>query len=170
MTFRANRRQRLSGNSPCDQRPMLSDSECMQAALAQAHLARGAGEAPVGAVVVAKGEIVASGHNRTISDHDPSGHAEIVALREAGQRLGNHRLAGVTLYVTLEPCPMCVGAIVQARIARVVFGAYDQKGGALGSAIDLSDSRAFNHRFEIQGGLLADDCKDLLQQFFAGRR
>ena len=149
---------------------MLNDTDSMQAALEQARLASDAGEAPVGAVVVAQGEIVARGHNRTVTDHDPSGHAEIVVLREAGQKLGNHRLADATLYVTLEPCAMCVGAIVQARLARVVFGAYDQKAGALGSAIDLTDSSAFNHRFEIQGGVLADDCKDILQQFFAARR
>ena len=149
---------------------MLSDTDGMQAALRQAQLASEAGEAPVGAVLVAQGDIVAQGHNRTVTDHDPSGHAEIVVLRAAGQSLGNHRLADATLYVTLEPCAMCVGAIVQARIARVVFGAYDQKAGALGSAIDLSDSSAFNHRFEIQGGVLADDCKHILQQFFAERR
>jgi len=149
---------------------MLNDTDSMQAALEQARLASDAGEAPVGAVVAAQGEIVARGHNRTVTDHDPSGHAEIVVLREAGQTLGNHRLADATLYVTLEPCAMCVGAIVQARLARVVFGAYDQKAGALGSAIDLSDSSAFNHRFEIQGGVLADDCKEILQQFFAARR
>ena len=153
-----------------ERRPMLNDTDSMQAALEQARLASDAGEAPVGAVVVAQGEIVARGHNRTVTDHDPSGHAEIVVLREAGQKLGNHRLADATLYVTLEPCAMCVGAIVQARLARVVFGAYDQKAGALGSAIDLTDSSAFNHRFEIQGGVLADDCKDILQQFFAARR
>jgi tRNA(adenine34) deaminase len=146
------------------------DQGFMQAALEQAQLAAVAGEAPVGAVLVAAGEIVAAGHNRSVSDNDPSAHAEIVVLREAGKRLGNHRLVDATLYVTLEPCAMCVGAIVQARIARLVFGAYDQKAGALGSAIDLSDSRAFNHRFEIQGGMLAEECKAILQEFFAARR
>jgi tRNA(adenine34) deaminase len=146
------------------------DTVFMQAALQQAQLAAVAGEAPVGAVLVTSGEIIAAGHNRTLADHDPSGHAEIVVLRQAAKSAGNHRLVDATVYVTLEPCAMCVGAIVQARIARVVFGAYDQKAGALGSAIDLSDSSAFNHRFEIQGGLLADDCAAVLQKFFAARR
>jgi tRNA(adenine34) deaminase len=142
----------------------------MQAALQQAQLAAVSGEVPVGAVLVAKDEVVAAGHNRTLLDHDPSGHAEVVVLRQAAKSAGNHRLIDATLYVTLEPCAMCVGAIVQARIARVVFGAYDQKAGALGSAIDLSDSSAFNHRFEIQGGLLADDSAAILKDFFAARR
>ena len=147
-----------------------ADAQFMQAALQQAQLAAVAGEVPVGAVLVASGEVVAAEHNRTLSDHDPSGHAEIVVLRHAAKNAGNHRLVDATLYVTLEPCAMCVGAIVQARIARVVFGAYDQKAGALGSAIDLSDSPAFNHRFEIQGGLLADDSAAILKDFFAARR
>ena len=146
------------------------DTVFMQAALEQAQLAVIAGEAPVGAALVTSGKVVAAGHNRTLTDHDPSGHAEVVVLRQAAKSAGNHRLINATLYVTLEPCAMCVGAIVQARIARVVFGAYDQKAGALGSAIDLSDSAAFNHRFEIQGGLLADDCAAVLQEFFAARR
>jgi tRNA(adenine34) deaminase len=147
-----------------------SDAEFMQAALQQAQLAADSGEAPVGAVLVTRGAVVAAGHNRTLLDHDPSGHAEVVVLRQAAKSAGNHRLVGATLYVTLEPCAMCVGTIVQARIARVVFGAYDQKAGALGSVIDLSDSAAFNHRFEIQGGLLADESAAILQAFFAARR
>jgi len=142
----------------------------MQAALEQAQLAASSGETPVGAVLIAGGDVLARGHNRTIADNDPSGHAEIVVLREAGQACGNHRLPDATLYVTLEPCAMCAGAIVQARVARVVFGAYDPKAGALGSAIDLSDSPAFNHRFEIQGGVLADQCSALLREFFDQRR
>ena len=146
------------------------DAAFMQAALQQAQLAAVAGEAPVGAVLVTNSEIAAAGHNRTLLDHDPSGHAEVVVLRQAAKSTGNHRLVDATLYVTLEPCAMCVGTIVQSRIARVVFGAYDQKAGALGSAIDLSDSSAFNHRFEIQGGLLADDCAAVLKEFFAARR
>jgi len=147
-----------------------TDTTCMQAALGQAQQAATAGEAPVGAVLSIGGEIIAAGHNRSLTDHDPSGHAEIVVLRAAGGVQGNHRLSNATLYVTLEPCAMCVGAIVQARIARVVFGAYDPKAGALGSAIDLSDSSAFNHRFEVQGGLMADACGAVLQEFFAARR
>ena len=147
-----------------------TDTACMQTALEQAQHAATAGEAPVGAVLSIGGEIIAAGHNRSLTDHDPSGHAEIVVLRAAGGVQGNHRLSNATLYVTLEPCAMCVGAIVQARIARVVFGAYDPKAGALGSAIDLSDSSAFNHRFEVQGGLMADACGAVLQEFFAARR
>lgn len=147
-----------------------ADTGFMQAALREAEAAGACGEIPVGAVVVAGGEIVATGQNRSIRDRDPSAHAEVVALREAGAALGNHRLPGTTLYVTLEPCAMCMGALVQARAWRLVFGAYDSKAGAAGSAIDLSDSAAFNHRFEIQGGVLADDCGSVLQQFFESRR
>lgn len=142
----------------------------MRGALEQATLAARAEEVPVGAVVVVNGEVVGAGHNRSISDADPSGHAEIVALREACRAVSNHRLPGATLYVTLEPCVMCVGAIVQARVGRVVFGAYDDKAGALGTATDLSDSKALNHRFEINGGLLAEECAAILRGFFASRR
>ena len=147
-----------------------SDAGFMRTALAQAQQGAAAGEAPIGAVLVVGGEVVAVGHNRSISDHDPSGHAEIVALRAAGVALANHRMNNATLYVTLEPCAMCVGAIVQARIARLVFGAYDSKAGALGSAIDLSDSAAFNHRFEVQGGVMAAECGAILRKFFSIRR
>ena len=146
------------------------DAAFMRAALKQAQLAASSGEAPIGAVLIAGGDVLARGHNRTITDNDPSGHAEIIVLREAGQACGNHRLTDATLSVTLDPCAMCVGTIVQARVARVVFGAYDPKAGALGSAIDLSDSPAFNHRFEIQGGMLADECSALLREFFEQRR
>jgi tRNA(adenine34) deaminase len=142
----------------------------MRAALAEAETAAGEGEVPVGAVVVVNGEVVAAGRNCSVGKCDPSGHAEIVALRAAGASSGNYRLPDATLYVTLEPCVMCTGAIVQSRIKRVVFGAYDKKAGALGSALDLSDSRALNHRFEINGGLLASECSSLLQEFFAARR
>jgi tRNA(adenine34) deaminase len=147
-----------------------ADAAFMRAALREAEAAGAAGEIPVGAVVVAGGEIAATGQNRSIRDNDPSGHAEIVALRAAGSARGNHRLGDATLYVTLEPCAMCMGAIVQARLARVVFGAYDARAGAAGSCIDLSGSPAFNHRFEILGGVLADDCSALLQNFFDARR
>lgn len=148
----------------------MEDIECMHLALAEAQSAAAAGEAPVGAVLVSGDEVIAAAHNQTISDHDPSGHAEIVVLRKAGQLCDNHRLVNTTLFVTLEPCAMCVGAIAQARIARVVFGAYDEKAGALGSAIDLGDSPALNHRFEIQGGVLADECAAVLQAFFRDKR
>jgi tRNA(adenine34) deaminase len=142
----------------------------MQEALREAREASAAGEIPVGAVVTIGDAIVATGQNRSIRDYDPSAHAEIVALRAAGHSQGNHRLIDATLYVTLEPCAMCLGAIVQARVSRVVFGAYDPKAGAAGSAVDLTDSRAFNHRFEIQGGVLADDCGAVLKDFFETRR
>lgn len=142
----------------------------MQAALVQAEAAAAAGEIPVGAVIAVGGEIVASGHNSPIRDSDPSAHAEIMALRAAGAATSNYRLPGATLYVTLEPCAMCWGAMVQARVARVVFGAYDPKAGVAGSAIDLSDSPAFNHRFEVLGGVLADSCGAVLKEFFKSRR
>lgn len=146
------------------------DAAFMQAALDQAAQASAADEIPVGAVVTVGTEVIASGQNRTIRDVDPSAHAEIVALRAASQAQGNHRLANATLYVTLEPCAMCIGALVQARIARLVFGAYDPKAGAAGSAIDLTDSPAFNHHFEVLGGVRASECGALLQDFFGSRR
>jgi tRNA(adenine34) deaminase len=147
-----------------------ADAIFMQAALDEGRQAAKAGEIPVGAVVVAGNEIIAAGQNRSIRDNDASGHAEIVALRAAGEVKSNYRLSGATLYVTLEPCAMCIGAMVQARISRLVFGAYDPKAGAAGSAIDLTDSPAFNHRFEVQGGVLADECGELLQAFFKQKR
>lgn len=146
------------------------DAAFMQAALVEAYEAATAGEIPVGAVVTRGADILATGQNRSIRDFDPSAHAEIVALRAACHAQANHRLTDATLYVTLEPCAMCLGAMVQARVSRVVFGAYDPKAGAVGSAVDLSDSPAFNHRFEIMGGVLADDCGAVLQDFFHGRR
>ena len=146
------------------------DVEFMRTALAEASKAADAGEVPVGAVVVTCNEVVAAGHNRSISDSDPSGHAEVLALRSAAESIGNHRLAGATLYVTLEPCVMCVGAAAQARVDRIVFGAYDRKAGALGSVEDLSGSRALNHRFEVNGGLLAEESSVLLRAFFEARR
>ena len=146
------------------------DIVAMRSALVAAAKAGEQGEVPVGAVVVVNGEVVAAGHNCSVANFDPSAHAEIVALRAAGAQQGNYRLPDATLYVTLEPCVMCTGAIVQARIKRVVFGAYDKKAGALGSVEDLSDSRALNHRFEINGGVLADDASALLKDFFRARR
>jgi tRNA(adenine34) deaminase len=142
----------------------------MRAALAEAEAAAGEGEVPVGAIVVAGGAIIARGHNRSDTDIDPSAHAEIVALRQAARKSGNYRLTDATLYVTLEPCAMCMGAIVQARIERLVFGAYDPKAGAAGSAIDLSESPSFNHRFEINGGVLAEECGAVLKTFFESKR
>ena len=146
------------------------DRQCMHAALAEANAAHAEGEVPVGAVVTVGDRILGQGHNRTIRDHDPSAHAEIVALRMAAAECGNHRLTGATLYVTLEPCVMCIGAVVQARIRRLVFGAYDSKAGAAGSVVDLPSERWLNHRLEVNGGLLAEECGGLLKGFFAVRR
>ena len=142
----------------------------MLEAIELAKTAAEAGEVPVGAVVVQDDEILGRGHNRSIADTDPSAHAEIVALRNAARELGNYRLTEATLYVTLEPCPMCVGALSEARISRLVFGAYDEKAGACGSAVDLADTDAAGHNMEVNGGLLAEDCAAVLQEFFADRR
>ena len=146
------------------------DIDHMRAALEEARRAADAGEIPVGAVVVMGGDVIGHGRNRSIVDNDPSAHAEIVALRSAAESRGNYRLPGATLYVTLEPCVMCAGAIAQARVSRVVFAAYDEKAGALGSVEDLSSSRALNHRFEVNGGVLAGESSALLQAFFAAKR
>ncbi len=142
----------------------------MREALALARDAWAAGEVPVGAVVVRNGEIVGRGFNAPISRHDPSAHAEIMALRDAAGNLGNYRLPGCVLYVTLEPCVMCVGAIFHARIERVVYGASDLKTGACGSIIDLPAETRLNHHAEVVGGILADECGGLLSDFFAQRR
>ncbi len=143
----------------------------MRHALSLAGRAAGEDEVPVGAVLVRDDGIIGEGWNRPIGLHDPSAHAEIQALRAAGERERNYRLPGTTLYVTLEPCPMCAGAIVHARIARVVFAASDPRGGAAGSVFDLlpSDVR-FNHRVEATGGLLADEAGEMLREFFRDRR
>jgi tRNA(adenine34) deaminase len=138
-------------------------------ALDEARRAADAGEVPVGAVVVMEGRLVATGRNQPISSHDPTAHAEIVALRAAGLRLGNYRLPGSSLYVTVEPCLMCVGAILQARVATVVFGAADAKGGAVRSLLDPR-TLPLNHRFEVVEGVRADECRSLLQAFFRSRR
>lgn len=142
----------------------------MREALALAGRGSARGEVPVGAVVVRDGEAIGTGWNCPISAHDPTAHAEIVALREAAQRLGNYRLAGATLYVTLEPCVMCAGAILHARIARVVFGAYDPRAGASGSVFDVLETDKLNHRVEVMGGVLAEECGTLLKAFFHARR
>lgn len=147
-----------------------TDQAFMQEAFAEARLAETEGEVPVGAIVVSSGRVIGSGHNRTIGDHDPSAHAEIVALRAAAIERGNHRLADSTVYVTLEPCAMCVGAMIQARVARLVFAAYDERAGAVGSVVDLSMVPAFNHRIEVNGGLFAAEASGLLKRFFEARR
>ena len=147
-----------------------TDVKFMRDALLLAEQAAAAGEVPVGAVVVASGEVVGRGRNCSIIDNDPSGHAEIVALRDAGRASANHRLTNATLYVTLEPCAMCAGALIQARVQRLVFGAYDDRAGAVGSILDLSSNRKLNHRFEVNGGLLKAECSKLLSAFFANKR
>ncbi|MEP7068913.1 MAG: tRNA adenosine(34) deaminase TadA [Usitatibacter sp.] len=147
-----------------------SAEEYMRAALDLASQAAAAGEVPVGAVVVKDGAIIGRGSNRPITASDPTAHAEIVALREAAAALGNYRLIGCELYVTLEPCVMCVGAMVHARIARIVYGAADPKTGACGSIVDLPGLATFNHHGRFEGGVLADECSGVLKRFFAERR
>jgi len=142
----------------------------MRRALELARHAGEAGEVPVGALVVMNDEVVGEGWNQPIVSHDPTAHAEIVALRAAAERMKNYRLPGAFLYVTLEPCAMCAGAIVQARIARVVYGAPDPKAGAAGSVFNLLQSASLNHRAEITGGVMSDECGRMLQQFFQRRR
>ena len=147
-----------------------SDEQGMRLALAQARLAAQEGEVPVGAVVVKDGQVLATGRNAPIAQHDPSAHAEIVALREASRVLGNYRLDGCTLYVTLEPCAMCSGAMLHARLDRVVFGAPDPRTGAAGSVLNLFEQTQLNHHTRVAGGVLADECGQLLKDFFRPRR
>ena len=146
----------------------------MRRALELARSAEQAGEVPVGAVLTrmvdGAPQVVATGYNRPISSCDPSSHAEIEALRTGARQLGNYRLAGSTLYVTMEPCPMCAGAMIHARVARVVYGTPDLRAGAAGTVIDVLGSAAANHRVNVTGGVLADECRDLLQAFFRTRR
>ena len=148
----------------------MTDSEYMQVALELAAQAAEAGEVPVGAVVVKDGEIIGRGYNAPIGRHDPTAHAEIQAMRDAAQTLGNYRLVGCSLYVTLEPCAMCSGAIQHARIARLVYGASDPKTGACGSVIDLMSEARLNHHTDVIGGVMAEACGAILSQFFAARR
>jgi tRNA(adenine34) deaminase len=148
----------------------MSDDQFMRVALQLAAQAGSSGEVPVGAVVVKDGEIVGRGFNHPISGRDPTAHAEIAAMRDAARQLQNYRLGGCDLYVTLEPCAMCVGAILHARIGRVVFGATDPKTGACGSVIDLFAEARLNHHASVQGGVLADEAGALLRKFFAARR
>jgi tRNA(adenine34) deaminase len=146
------------------------DAVFMQQAIAQAHNAWALGEVPVGAVVVKDRHVIAAGFNQPIGTHDPTAHAEIMALRAAAAILGNYRLPGCELYVTLEPCAMCSGAMMHARLARVVYGAYDPKTGACGSIVNLFEQERLNHHTEVVGGVLAEECGLLLKQFFAERR
>lgn len=142
----------------------------MRRALALARLAYQDSEVPVGALVVLGGAAVGEGWNRPIASHDPTAHAEIIALRAAGAHSKNYRLGSATLYVTLEPCAMCVGAAIQARVARIVFGAWDPKAGACGSVFDLTRERRLTHRVDVFGGVCAEECSALLRRFFEARR
>jgi len=148
-----------------------SDEHFMTLALAEAESARDLNEVPIGAVIVDEnGEILAAASNRTITDSDPTAHAEILALRIAAKKLGNYRLTGCTLYTTIEPCVMCAGALVNARISRLVFGAHDERFGGVETKFRLCDSDDLNHRMEIVSGVLADQCRGLMQDFFRTRR
>jgi len=149
---------------------MEADIQFMQEALIEARAAAAAGEVPVGAVLVHDGEILARSNNRTIRDCDPTAHAEVVVLREAARRLRNYRLADTTLYVTIEPCSMCAGAIIQARVPRLVYGTDDPKGGAVRSCFEILSHPRLNHQVEVTSGVLGADCAAIIQSFFAKRR
>lgn len=142
----------------------------MRRALAEATAAKEAGEVPVGAVIIKNGELVATGQNRNLRDHDPSAHAEIVALRAAGNVLANHRLEGCEMYVIIEPCAMCAGALVHARLARLVYGAKDPKAGAVESVMNVVNHPRLNHKMEVVGRILEEKCSQLLREFFRARR
>jgi tRNA(adenine34) deaminase len=146
------------------------DAAWMERALELAGLAAEAGEVPVGALVIKDGEIIGQGHNRNLLDNDPTAHAEIVALRQAAARLGNHRLTGCTMVATIEPCSMCAGALIHARIARLVYGAADPKAGAAGSTLQVINHPSLNHRMEVTAGVLAEKCSEILQKFFRQKR
>ena len=150
--------------------PNEQDLEFMQLALVEAQKARALGEVPVGAVLVSDNQVIATGHNQPISNNDPSAHAEVAALRAAGQNLSNYRLPNTTLYVTLEPCMMCCGAIMHARISRVVYGAADAKTGCVHSVLNLFDNPQLNHHTMVEGGVLAEECAKVLKDFFKERR
>ncbi len=149
---------------------MQADIQFMQEALAEARAAVAAGEVPIGAVLVHDGKVLARSNNRTIRDNDPTAHAEILVLRTAARLLGNYRLSGTILYVTIEPCSMCAGAIIQARVPRLVYGADDPKGGAVRSCFEVLSNPRLNHQVEITSGILAVHCAAILQSFFAERR
>jgi tRNA(adenine34) deaminase len=149
---------------------LISDLEAMQAALAQARLAAQAGEVPIGAVLVHNGNILAQGQNRVLRDRDPTAHAEIVSLRSAAKQLANYRLNGCTLYVTLEPCAMCAGAMIHARLDRIVYAAEDPKAGAAGSVLGVLNHPQLNHQMVVDQGILAEESSELLRSFFRERR
>jgi tRNA(adenine34) deaminase len=148
----------------------MRDAIYMQQAISQARNAWALGEVPVGALIVKEGQVIATGFNQPIGNHDPTAHAEIMALRAAATILGNYRLPGCEMYVTLEPCAMCAGAMMHARLARVVFGASDPKTGACGSVLNLFEQEKLNHHTELTAGVLAEECGTLLKEFFAERR
>jgi tRNA(adenine34) deaminase len=150
--------------------PDHNDIAWMRFALEDAALAAAAGEVPVGALVISQSEIVGRGNNRNLRENDPTAHAEIVALREAAAHIGNHRLSGCTLYATIEPCAMCAGAMIHARIARLVYGAHDPKAGAAGSALEVINHPRLNHQMEVTPGVLEQNCAELLRKFFQDRR
>lgn len=154
----------------CGVAPTRDDADYMRRALELAHNAEAAGEVPVGAVLVVDGVVIGEGWNRPIGSSDPTSHAEIEALRAGARQLGNYRLGGSTLYVTMEPCPMCAGAMIHARVGRLVYGAPDLRAGAAGTVIDVLGGPAANHRVEVIGGVLADECRQVLQDFFRARR
>ena len=149
---------------------VLTDEDYVRQALVFAQRARASGEVPVGALVVVRGQVIGEGWNQPVRSHDPTAHAEIVALRAAAAHAGNYRLDSATLYVTLEPCAMCLGAAIHARVARVVFGAWDLKAGACGSVFDLVREPRLNHRPDVFGGVCAEECRDILRRFFETRR
>ncbi|HUO05191.1 MAG TPA: tRNA adenosine(34) deaminase TadA [Candidatus Binataceae bacterium] len=146
------------------------DLKFMDAAIAEAKRAEAEGEVPVGAVVVADGKIAGAGHNRPIAANDPTAHAEIIAIRAASEAIGSYRLTAVTLYVTIEPCAMCIGAAINARIAKIVYGARDDKAGALGSVYDIGRDGRLNHRVEVVAGVRESECAELMRAFFRSRR
>jgi tRNA(adenine34) deaminase len=148
----------------------ITDNEAMQAALDEARAAEAAGEVPIGAVVVRDGAIIARGQNRVLRDNDPTAHAEVAALRGAAAAIGNYRLSGCTLVATLEPCAMCAGALIQARVERLVYGAADPKAGAAGSVLSVVNHPALNHQMTVQGGVMAEESASLLRAFFQQRR
>ena len=149
---------------------MIEDEKWMQIAILEANIAKDKGEVPVGSILVQNNQIISKAHNCPISKNDPTAHAEIEVLRKAGEKLNNYRLPQTTLYVTLEPCAMCLGAMIHARIERLVFGASDFKSGVCGSTIDLSSESIFNHQISGSGGILEHECKNILQSFFKLRR
>ena len=160
----------LSSKRVVCSRVMDADIELMEQALEEARACAAAGEVPVGALLVHEGQIIARSGNRTIRDCDPTAHAEMVVLREGSRKLGNYRLAGTTLYVTVEPCSMCAGGMIQARVPRLVYGCDDPKGGAVRSCFVMLNHPRLNHRVEVIAGILANECAAILQSFFATRR